>query len=225
MIEAQLERAVDRYRAAKPHAAIHRETRPAFEQQAHDLQEILVPANGDAVLGNPAESRHDAVVEPLDEARDITDRLERVPSAIESDAPDLGRQRLDLEAIDRRDEMAVVQQVMGEREARGPEADHKRLVAAVRPRQRPANVEWVPPGQQRIDLETPGEAEHVLQRAGLDLRDVDRLLALVDAGLHAVVADAVAGRRTYRVVDRDDGEGAEAVAARLHQVHFGDLLL
>ena len=59
---------------------------------------------------------------------------------------------------------------------------------------------------------------------GLGLRDVDRLLLLVDAGLHAVVADAVAGRRQHRIVDRDDRQRADRVALRLQHVHLGDLL-
>src|SRR3984893_3146335 len=110
-------------------------------------------------------------------------------------------------------------------EAGGPEADDEHLVAARGPRQRTPDVERVPPSQQRVDLETPGEREDVREGAGLDLRDVDRILALVDTGLHAIVADAVPGRGTDRVVDGDDREGAEAGAARLHDVHFGDLLL
>src|SRR5207302_11086569 len=73
--------------------------------------------------------------------------------------------------------------------------------------------------------ETPGQAEHVFEGAGLDLRDIDRLLPLIDAGLHAVVADAVAGRGADRVVDRDDRQRAEAVSARLDEVHLGDLLV
>src|SRR5262249_9053969 len=70
-------------RAAKADAAIHGKARPPLEQQAHDLQEILVPADGDAVLGNPAEPRHDPVVEPLHQACDVVDRLKghRVPSS------------------------------------------------------------------------------------------------------------------------------------------------
>ena len=115
--------------------------------------------------------------------------------------------------------------MMREREASRTEADDEHLVTGRRARQRPPDIERVPPRQQRIDLKAPGEPQHVLQSPGLDLRDVDRLLPLVDAGLHAVVADAVAGRGTDRVVDRDNGEGAEAVAARLHQVHLRDLFL
>src|SRR6516165_1262423 len=121
--------------------------------------------------------------------------------------------------------MAVIQQMMRQREPRRTEPDDEHLVAARRARQWPPEVERVPPRQQRIDLETPRQPENVLKRAGLDLRNVDRVLPLIDAGLHAVVADAVAGRRTDRVVDGDDGEGAEAVAARLHQIHLRDLFL
>ncbi len=223
VVETQRKGAVDRDRAAKAHPAIHRELAAAFEQQAHDLQEILVPAHGDAVFGDPAKPGHDPVVEPVDEARHIADRLERLAAAVNGDAGDFGRQRLDLEPVDRGDEMTVVDQVMGEGEAGRPEADHQHLFPGLRPRQRAAQVERVPPGQKRIDLEAPGQPQHVLQGAGLDLRDIDRLLALIDAGLHAIVADAVPGRRTDRVVDGNDGQRAEAVAPRFDQVHLGYL--
>src|SRR5271166_3511338 len=109
-----------------------------------------------------------------------------------------------------------------ERKTGGAEADDEYLVAGHGLRQWSPDVERVPAGQERVDLETPGQPQHVLQGAGLDLRDVDRVLPLVDAGLHAVVADAMPGRGADRVVDGDDGEGAEAVAARLHQVHLGN---
>src|SRR4029077_20144810 len=45
------------------------------------------------------------------------------------------------------------------------------------------------------------------------------------AGLHAVVADTMTGRGTDRVVDRDDRQRAEAVAAGLDEVHREDLLV
>src|SRR6185437_8863422 len=51
----------------------------------------------------------------------------------------------------------------------------------------------VPARQQRIDLEAPGQRQHVFQRARLDLRNVDWVLLLIDAGLHAIVADAMPG--------------------------------
>ena len=53
----------------------------------------------------------------------------------------------------------------------------------------------------------------------------DRFLLLVDAGLHAVVADPVTGAREHRVVDRDDGQRADGVAALARGVHLRDLLV
>jgi len=86
VIEAQLKGPVDRDRAAKTDPAIHREMCPALEQEAHDLQEVLIPADGDPIFGNPAKARHDPVVEPFDEAHDIQDRLERPAAAVLRDA-------------------------------------------------------------------------------------------------------------------------------------------
>ena len=225
MVETQGEGAVDRQRAAKPHAAIHRELRPALEQEPHGFEEILVPAHRDAVFGNAAEPGHDARVEPLVLRRDIADRREGAAAAVGHDAGHLGRQRLDLQPVDRGDKMPVIHQMMRQRKAGRAKPDDEHLVARCRLGQRPLEVERVPPRQQAVDLEAPRQPQHVFQGAGLDLRDVDRLLPLVDAGLHAIVADAVPGRGADRVVDRDDRQGAEAVAARLDEVHLGDLLV
>src|SRR5713226_6786172 len=123
MVESEREGAVDRQGAAEPHAAIHRKTCPALQQEPDDLQEILVPAHRDAVFGDPAEPGHDAVVEPFDKARDIAYRPKRTAAAIEGDAADLRRKRLDLEPINRGDEMAVVQQMMREGKTGGTQPD------------------------------------------------------------------------------------------------------
>ena len=133
-------------------------------------------------------------------------------------------ERLDLQAIDRDHGVAVIHQMMRQRKAGRPEPDDQHLVAARRFGQRPAQIERVPARQQCIDLEAIGQRQHVLQAARLDLRNIDRLLLLIDAGFHAVVADAVAGAGRHRIVDRDDGERADRIAARLHQVHLGDTL-
>ena len=226
MVEAEIEGAVDRQRAAEADAAIHRELRPPLEQQADDLQEILVPAHRDAVLGDAAEPGHRALVEPLDRGsrRRASARTARARRSAMTPR-DFRRQRLDLQPVDRGDEMPVIDQMVRQGEPGRAETDDQHLVADCRLRQRPAQVERVPAGQQAVDLEAPGQRQHVLQRAGLDLRDVDRLLPLVDAGLHAVVADAVPGRGAERVVDRDDRQRADAVAARLDEVHLRDLLV
>src|SRR5215472_6748730 len=111
--------------------------------------------------------------------------------------------------------MPVIDQVVCQCKTGRAEPDDEHLVPSRRPRQWPPDVERIPAGQQRIDFETPGQPEHIFQSAGFDLWDVDRILPLIDAGLHTVVADAVPGRRTERVVDSDNSEGADRVPARL----------
>src|SRR5206468_1977048 len=60
---------------------------------------------------------------------------------------------------------------------------------------------------------------------GFDLRDVDRLLLLVDARLHAIVADAVTGAREHRVVEADERERSDRVALTLERVHLRDFFV
>ena len=121
--------------------------------------------------------------------------------------------------------MAVVHQVVREREAGRPQAHHEHLAASRWLRQRPLQIERIPAREQRIDFKPPGQRQHVLENSRLDLRNVDRLLLLVDAGFHAVVADAVPGRGAHRIVDDGNGKRADRVSLRLGQVHLGDFFL
>ena len=114
---------------------------------------------------------------------------------------------------------------MRQRVAGRPEADDEDVLAVVGQRVRAPDVERIPARQQAVDLDAPRQREHVGEHAGLDLRDVDRLLLLVDAGLHAVVADAVAGARAHRVVDDDERQRADRIAGLAQRVHLGDLLV
>ena len=82
----------------------------------------------------PPKPRHDALVEPLVDFRDVVDRAGRGRVAMRVHARDIGGQRLDLEAVDRDDGVAVVHQMMREREARRAEADHENLLARRRAR-------------------------------------------------------------------------------------------
>ena len=138
---------------------------PPLQQQAHQLQVVLVPPHGDAVLGHAAEAGHHAVVEVLEQPLRIAHRRGRIEP-----------ERLDLQAVDRHHGVAVVHQVMRQREAGGTEPDDQHLASAVGPRQRAADVERIPPRQQRVDLEAPGQVQHVLQDARLRLRNIDRIL-------------------------------------------------
>jgi hypothetical protein len=225
VIEAHGEGALDRHRSAEAHAAEHRELGAALEQQAHHLQVILVPAHGDAVFGDATEARHGALAEILAQRLDVAHRREWLPRTVGRDARLSHRQRLDLEAIDADHGVAVVHQMVGEVEARRAETDHQHGAARRRTGNRPAQIQRVPARQQRIDLEAPRQVEHVLQGTGLDLRDVDRLLLLIDAGFHAVVADAMPSRRHQRIVDGGHGQRADREAFALQQVHLRDLFV
>ena len=76
VIEPHRPGVVDRQRraAAEPHAAEMGECRATLQQQPHQLQVVLVPAHGDAVLRDAAESGHDSVVEVLEQRLHVTDR-------------------------------------------------------------------------------------------------------------------------------------------------------
>ena len=71
VVEAHRHGVLQRHRAAEAHAAEHGELAAAFEQQADDLEEVLVPAHGDAVFGDAAEAGHDALVERFADILDI----------------------------------------------------------------------------------------------------------------------------------------------------------
>ena len=132
------------------------------------------------------------------------------------------RKGLYFEAVDTDHGMAVVHEEVRQREAGRAHADHQYAVTAVRARQRPTQVERVPAREQGIYFEAPRKFEHVLESARLGLRNVDRLLLLVNAGFHAVIADAVAGGRGQRIVDGDNGECGNGVAGRLKGMEFGN---
>src|SRR4029077_18709024 len=108
---------------------------------------------------------------------------------------------LDFEPVDADDGVAVVHEVVRQGES-GRTHTRDQHLAAGRPQgQGPPGIERIPAREQRVDLESPGQLEHVLQRARLDLRDVYRLLLLVDAGFYAVASDTAATPCAGRVVD------------------------
>ena len=131
VVEAQRERVLAR-RACR-RSARRRTARTASRRSSSkpdDLQEVLVPAHGDAVFGDAAEARHHAVVERLAQRRDVADRLERRRARPRSVTPEsAGSSGSILQAVDADDRVAVVQQVMREREAGRPHADDQHALA------------------------------------------------------------------------------------------------
>src|SRR6185312_1270378 len=212
--EAELPRVLEEHRAAEANAAVHAHVPVSRERHVGERQKVFVPANRDAVLADAAEAEQDALVElGVNRAR-FANRLREER---------LG-QRLQLETVDRDDPEAFAREVMRERVTGRSQADDEDVLAVVRAHVRALDVQRVEALQEEINLDAPREREHLGEDARLDLRDVDRLLLLEDAGLHAVVADAVTGAGAHRVVDAHDREGAERVAALPHRVHLADLL-
>ncbi len=199
---------------AETHAAEMRKPRTPLQQQPHQLQIVLVPAHRDAVLGDAAEPGHHPIIQVLVQRFRVAHRDTRIEA-----------QRLDLQPIDRHHRVPVIHQVMRQGKPRRSQPDHQHLAPAVRPRQRTRKIQRIPTGQQRVDLDPPGQAKHVLQHRGLGLRNVDRFLTLEDARLHAVVADTMPGCRHHRVVDGDRCEGAQHAAVGAQHVHLADLLI
>ena len=139
---------VDGERAAEAHAAEHRELRAPLEQQADELEEILVPADGDAVFGDAAEAGHDAVVERFVELATSRIGANGTRSPIAPTPRDLRGSGSILSPSIADDVMAVIHQMMREGEAGRAEADDQHLVAASGLRQRAAQIERVPARQQ-----------------------------------------------------------------------------
>ncbi len=67
MIETELPGILDPDRPAETHAACDPHARPARKTQVDELQEVLVPTDRDAVLGDAAEPEQDTLVEVLGE--------------------------------------------------------------------------------------------------------------------------------------------------------------
>ena len=215
MIEPQRPGLLDRDGSAEAHPAVDLEGRAAGEREIDELEEILVPAHGDAVFGHAAETGHDALIQPLFQCRPVAHRP----------VDQLARQRLDLEAFGADHREPFHQQVMGECEARRSHTGHEHLEPVIRTRQVLRATQRIPACQQIVDFHAPGEGEHVGQAAGLDFRDIDRVLLLVDAGLHAIVADAMAGGRAHRVVDHDHGQRPERMSVALQAMHLRDFFV
>ena len=130
VVEAQRERVVGVERAAEAHAAEQREAVAPLEQQADHLEEVLVPAHGDAVLGHAAEAGHQRGrrAARISVATSRTGANGTRSPAIAT--PDSARvERLDLQPVDADHRVAVVHQVVREREAGRPHADDQHALA------------------------------------------------------------------------------------------------
>ncbi len=221
VVEAEAPGIFDGQGSAEARAAVELEVPAPRERQINDLEKILVPAHGDAVFRHTAESGHHAFVQILVDGGEVTHHLGQELGI----AGELGGQGLDLERVDTDHRKAFVQQVVGEGVAGRAHTHHQHFLAVIRERHRAFHVQRVPARQQKIHFEAERHVQHIGQHVGFDLRNIHRRDLLVNAALHAVVADAVPGARAQRVVDHDQGERAEVVAIAFQHVRLGDLLL
>src|SRR5690606_1625024 len=126
----------------------------------NDRQEVLVPANGDAVFRNAAEARQYAFVERLRYLVDILYRL-RTLSA-ERTGP-VVRKRFDLQTVDADNAESFVKQIMRERVAGRPKAAHQNVLARIRKLIRPTAIQRIPTREQAVDLKAVGKLENIGQ--------------------------------------------------------------
>ena len=77
MVEPEREGALRVDGAAEANAAEHREALAALDQEADELEEILVPAHRDPIFGDAAKAGHHPRFERLVERGDIADGVER----------------------------------------------------------------------------------------------------------------------------------------------------
>ena len=114
MVKTHVECVIRRERAAEAHSAEQSELPAPLDEQAHHLEKVLVPANGNAVFSNPAEAGHNAFIKRLVQLAHIAYRFKRDAPAARVHAGNMRGQRLDLQAVDADDRMAVVHQEVRE---------------------------------------------------------------------------------------------------------------
>ena len=196
VVESELvEGIADGQRSAETYAAVEADVLLSLQRDADHFQEILVPANGDAVLRHPAEAGQDPVIELVPQYPRVADWL----------GQKLLVDRLDLQTVDGHDTETFVGEIVSERVAGRSETNHEHVLAVVREGDGAANIQRIPPRHQPVHLESVREKEDIGQHAGFDLRNIDRILLLKNARLHAVVADSMARAWAHRVVEHDHG--------------------
>src|SRR4051794_5544640 len=82
-----------------------------------------------------------------------------------------------------------------------PQAYDQHLVPGGRLRIGSLNVQRIPAREQAVDLEAPRQFQNILERTRLNLWNVDRILLLEYAALHAVITDPMTCPGAHRVVD------------------------
>ena len=169
VVETHVPRIVDREcgAAAEAHAAEMGEFFPSFQQQADKFEIVLVPADGDAVLGHAAETGHDAIIEIFD----IVFPISRIGSLGSKPSGSIFNPSIATTV------WPSFMRWCARVKPAGPRPTIRTLPVGIAAG-RAADVERIPAREQGINFETPRQRQHILQHGGFGLRNVDRLLLL-----------------------------------------------
>ena len=216
VLEAQRPGIVYGHGAAETNATVNTKIAIACQRQVNQFEKVLVPAHRDAVLGHTTEAGHDAFIQGFIQIAYVFDGQGNPASR--SDPCCI--KRLDFQTVDSHHTEPRLQQVVRQIEPCRPRADAENSCAVVRQRIGAASIERVPAGEEIIYFEAPRPVQDIGQDPRLDLRNIDRILLLVNAALHAVVADAVAGGRHQGIVDHDHRQRTQRIGVQLQRMRF-----
>src|SRR2546426_10324397 len=102
--------------------------------------------------------------------------------------------------------------MMCQRVAGGSEPDHEDVLAVVGKWIRSVDVERIPTRQKAVDLDAPRQIQRIGENSCFNLRNVDWILLLINAGFHAVVADPVSRTWTHWIADHYQCQRSNGVA-------------
>ena len=218
MIEAHVQCAFSGDRTAETHPAKQGKLRTPLQQQANDLQKIFIPAHGNAIFGHPAETSHHSIIQWLTQGAGIIYWRKRHTFTRTIHTRQFSWQRFDFQAINTNHHMPIIHQMMRQRITRRPHTHHQHTLARVSERVRATNVERIPAREQAVNFKAPGQRQHVFQGARFRLRNIHRLLFLIDARLHAVIANTVTRGGDHGIVHDNNRQRTQRKSAGLDLV-------
>ena len=145
--------------------------------------------------------------------------------AVLRNSSQMRRQRLNLETIHRHHIVSVIHQVVCQRVARRTQSHHQNLITTGDTRNRTSIIERIPTSQQRINLKTPRQRQHILENARFHLRNIHRILFLINARLHAVIANAMPRSRQHGIINTRNRQCPDGQRILFCLMHLGYFLL
>ena len=211
--------------ATKQNAAINGTRGAPLQQQTQNQQKILIPTRSDAILGNAAKARTHPLIQVLLPCGHIMDGFKGDARAIMRNPAQMRGQRFNLETIHRHHIVSVIHQMVCQRVTRRTQSHHQNLITTGTARHRTSIIERIPPSQQRINLKAPRQRQHILENTRFHLRNIHRILFLINARLHAVIANAMPRSRQHGIINTRNRQCPNGQRILFCLVHLGYFLL